>query len=129
MSARRPCTALLLAACLWLVACAKPVPADFANYVGHWRGDGTLLVIRADGHADYERVTGDSRISIEGSCHSFTEEGFKIGIGLLSARFEVTRPPRRVDGRWRMTVDGVELTRVDILPVVPSPGSGDSLRL
>lgn len=129
MIARRSSQWLLLAACLWLVACAKPVPADFANYVGHWRGDGTLLVIRADGHADYERVTGDRRISIEGSCHSFTEDGFKIGIGLLSARFEVTRPPQRVDGRWRMTVDGVELTRVDILPVVPASEPGESLRL
>ena len=121
--------AWLLLACLWLVACAQPVPADYTNYIGHWRGDGTLLVIRADGHADYERVQGKTRVSIEGSCHSFTEDGFKIGIGLLSAAFEVTRPPQRVDGRWRMTVDGVELTRVDILPV-PAPATpGDALRL
>lgn len=129
MSARRASHGLLLATCLWLVACAKPVPADFTNYVGHWRGDGTLLVIRADGHADYERVTGESRVSIEGSCHSFTEDGFKIGIGLLSARFDVSQPPQRVDGRWRMTVDGVELTRVDILPVLPASEPGESLRL
>ena len=119
---------LWLAACLWLLGCARPVPADYANYVGHWRGDGTLLVIRADGHADYERVTGKSRLTIEGACHSFTESGFKIGMGLLSAHFEVTHPPRRVDGRWRMTVDGVELTRVDILPV-PAAGPDDTLRL
>ncbi|HEU0153326.1 MAG TPA: hypothetical protein VFQ84_08280 [Arenimonas sp.] len=121
--------ALLLLACLWLVACAKPVPVDYANYVGHWRGDGTLLVIRANGHADYERVTGQSRLSIEGACHSFTEDGFKIGVGLLSAHFEVSHPPRQVDGRWRMTVDGVELTRVDILPVVPTGEPGEVLRL
>jgi hypothetical protein len=120
---------LLLVACLWLVACAKPVPVDYASYVGHWRGDGTLLVIRPDGHADYERVTGKSRISIEGACHSFTDRGFKIGMGLLSASFEVTQPPRQVDGRWRMTVDGVELTRVDILPIVPTGEPGETLRL
>jgi len=120
---------LLLVACLWLVACAKPVPVDYANYVGHWRGEGTLLVIRADGHADYERVTDTGRVSIEGSSHSFTERGFKIGLGLLSADFEVSRPPQRIDGRWRMTVDGVELTRVDIQPVVPTGETGETLRL
>ena len=125
----RPSTRWLwLAACLWLVACAHPVPADYTNYVGHWRGEGTLLVIRADGHADYERVTGKSRLTLEGACHSFTDRGFKIGMGLLSASFEVTHPPQRVDGRWRMTVDGVELTRVDILPV-PAAGPDDALRL
>ncbi|HEX4853918.1 hypothetical protein [Arenimonas sp.] len=128
MSPRPSARWLWLAACLWLVACAKPVPVDYANYVGHWRGEGTLLVIRADGHADYERVTGKSRLSIEGACHSFTERGFKIGVGLLSASFEVSEPPRRIEGRWRMTVDGVELTRVDILPV-PAAGPDDTLRL
>lgn len=129
MIARRSPRWLLLAACLWLVACAEPVPMDYSNYVGHWRGDGTLLVIRANGHADYERVTDRSRLSIEGACHSFSDEGFKIGLGLMSASFEVTHPPRQVDGRWRMTVDGVELTRVDILPVVPSGNPGETLRL
>lgn len=118
--------AFLLLACFWLAACAKPVPVDYADYVGHWRGEGTLLVIRADGHADFERVTGKSRVSIEGSCHSFTQDGFKIGIGLLSASFEVSEPPRLLDGRWRMTVDGVELTRVDILPITPA---AETLRL
>ncbi|GAB2494348.1 hypothetical protein [Arenimonas alkanexedens] len=120
---------LLLAACLWLAACAKPVPVDYRQYVGHWRGDGTLLVIGADGHADYERATGKSRISIEGVCHTFTENGFKIGVGLLSADFDVSRAPRLVDGRWRMTVDGVELTRVDILPTGPAGEPGETLRL
>lgn len=127
--AAAPARGWLLLACLWLAACAKPVPADYSHYVGHWRGDGILLVIRADGHADYERVTDNSRVSIEGSCHSFSERGFKIGLGLLSADFEVSRPPQRVEGRWRMTVDGVELTRVDILPVVPAREQEASLAL
>ena len=92
-----PLQGWLLLACLWLVACAQPVPADYTNYIGHWRGDGTLLVIRADGHADYERVQGKSRVSIEGSCHSFTEDGFKIGIGLLSGFIVRLLWPRPVD--------------------------------
>jgi len=100
-----------------LVACAEPVPAQHSDYIGHWRGDGMRLVIWSDGHADYDRVQGQNRVSIEGNAHSFSENGFRIGLGPLSADFEVQRKPHLADGRWRMTVDGVELTRVDILPV------------
>lgn len=109
-----------------LAACAEPVPEAYRDYVGHWRGDGMRLVIRADGHADYDRVLDRSHVSIEGNAHSFDEHGFRIGVGPLSADFSVQREPQLRDGRWRMTVDGVELTRIDILPVEPGK---DSLRL
>ena len=109
-----------------LAACAEPVPEAYGDYVGHWRGDGVRLVIRADGHADYDRVQDRSHFSLEGNVHGFDGTGFRIGLGPLSAGFRVQRPPHLQDGRWRMTVDGVELTRVDILPVEPGQ---DSLRL
>lgn len=110
----RPALLLLLAL---LAACAEPVPVQHGQYVGHWQGEGMRLVIRMDGHADYDRVQGHSRVSIEGNVHSFSERGFRIGLGPLSADFDVQRGPHLADGRWRMTVDGVELTRVEILPV------------
>jgi hypothetical protein len=49
----------------------------------------------------------------------------------LSAPFDVDQPPRLQDGRWRMTVDGVELTRIQILPLpTPRPGpEAPTLRL
>lgn len=109
-----------------LAGCAEPVPLDHGRYVGHWQGEGMRLVIRTDGHADYDRVQGDRRVSIEGNVHSFSEDGFRIGLGPLSADFDVQRKPHLVDGRWHMTVDGVELTRVEILPV---EAGRDSLRL
>lgn len=102
---------------LWLLAlaaCAQPVPVDKRDYIGHWQGEGVLLVIRADGHADYARVRDSRRTSIEGPAHSFTTKGFKIGIGPLSVSFRVQSPPKEVDGTWRMTVDGVVLTRVNL---------------
>lgn len=99
---------------LALAACAQPVPVDRRDYIGHWQGDGVLLVIRADGHADYARVREGRRTSIEGPAHSFTQRGFKIGIGPLSAGFKVQSPPTAVDGVWRMTVDGVVLTRINL---------------
>lgn len=112
-----PAPALLALAFLLLVACTQPLPAAYADYAGHWRGEGVLLVIAPNGHADYERVREGMRTSIEGPVHGFNAEGFRIGLGPLSARFEVQVPPHLADGRWRMTVDGVELTRVEILPV------------
>lgn len=115
----------LLSLLTLLVACAEPVPEAYRDYVGHWRGEGMRLVIRADGHADYDRVQDRSHVSIEGTA-GFEGDGFRIGVGPLSADFKVQRGPRLEDGRWRMTVDGVELTRIDILPV---ESGHDRLRL
>jgi hypothetical protein len=102
---------LALLLLLSLAACTQPVPVDKRDYIGHWQGEGVLLVIRADGHADYARVQDSRRTNIEGPAHSFTSQGFRIGIGPLSARFKVQSPPAKVDGAWHMTVDGVVLTR------------------
>ena len=107
-------SALALLLLMALAACTQPVPVDQRDYIGHWQGEGVLLVIRADGHADYARARDSRRTSIEGPAHSFTTKGFRIGIGPLSASFRVQSPPREVDGTWRMTVDGVELTRRDL---------------
>ncbi|MDY0021139.1 hypothetical protein [Arenimonas caeni] len=124
LAARAPFLAL---ACLLLAACSEqPLPEGFADYAGHWRGDSVLLVITPEGHGDYEYVRAGSRISIEGPVHGFDGEGFRIGFGPMSARFEVQQPPHLSDGRWRMTVDGHRLVRVDILPVT---SGRDSLRL
>ena len=109
--------AALLLLLVLVAACAEPVPVQHGQYVGHWRGEGMRLVIRTDGHADYDRVQGTNRVSIEGNVHSFSEHGFRIGLGPFSADFDVQRQPHLSGGRWRMTVDGVELTRVEILPV------------
>ena len=106
-----------LLALLLLAACSRPLPPEYADYAGHWRGEGVLLVIRKDGHADYEHVQDGVRTSIEGPVHGFDGRSFRIGLGPLGARFEVQEPPHLEDGRWRMTVDGRPLWRVEILPV------------
>ncbi|HLU12708.1 MAG TPA: hypothetical protein VKZ64_02010 [Arenimonas sp.] len=117
---------LFALACL-LAACERPVPEDFRDYVGHWRGEGMLIVISANGHGHYERIRNRQRTSVEGPAHSFSRNEFRIGVGALSARFEVNEAPHQdSDGRWRMTVDGVELTRLDIAPA--EPDNGDAIR-
>jgi hypothetical protein len=114
----------LALACLWLAGCAeKPLPAEYADYAGHWRGDGVLLVITPGGHADYESVRDGLRTSLEGPVHGFDGRSFRIGPGPLSVRFEVQEPPRLANGRWRMTVDGRRLVRVEILPVQSGRGT------
>jgi len=103
--------ATLLLLLLAVAACTQPLPVDKRDYVGHWQGEGVRLVIQANGQASYERVKDSRRTSINGPTHSFTTDGFKIGIGPLSASFKVSAPPAQIDGKWRMTVDGVVLTR------------------
>ena len=115
--------AVIAWACLALVACREPIPADYSQYTGHWRGDGVRLVLQPDGQANYERVREGSRTRIQGPVHGFDKEGFSIGVGLFSARFKVQQPPHFSQGRWRMTVDGHELVRVEILPVRPDRDS------
>jgi len=113
--ARAPILAL---ACLALAACGEqPLPPEYAGYAGHWRGEGVLLVITPGGHADYEKVSAGSRVSIEGAVHGFDGRSFRIGPRPLGARFEVQQAPRLENGRWRMTVDGHPLVRVDVMPV------------
>ncbi|MBW8367602.1 MAG: hypothetical protein K0M70_07070 [Arenimonas sp.] len=106
--------AALLLLLLTLAACTQPLPVDKRDYIGHWQGEGVRLVIQTDGQASYERVKDKRRMSINGPTHSFTTDGFKIGIGPLSARFKVSSAPAQTDGKWRMTVDGVVLTRRDL---------------
>lgn len=106
--------ALVLLLLLAVAACAQPLPVDKRDYVGHWQGEGVRLVIQADGQASYERVKDNRRTSIAGPAHAFTTSGFKIGIGPLSASFKVRSPPAQTAGTWRMTVDNVALTRMDL---------------
>ncbi|KFN50347.1 hypothetical protein P873_06645 [Arenimonas composti TR7-09 = DSM 18010] len=103
-------------AVLLLAACRQPVPGDYADYIGHWRGDGVRLVITADGRGDFERVRGQQRQTVVGPVRGFDATGFEIGHPGLATRFAVTRPPELRDGRWRMVIDDFELSRVEILP-------------
>lgn len=114
---------LLVVPALLALGCTQPVPVDHADYIGHWRGEGVLLVIAASGQADYSRIRGSKRTSIEGPAHSFSTDGFRIGIGPLSASFKVQSPPRETPEGWRMTVDGVELSRMDLSLGDPDPPS------
>jgi hypothetical protein len=98
--------------CLLLSACGIEVPADKQQYVGEWKGVGMTMVITSDGGFSYERIKGSGKTSINAPIQGFQGDNFTVGIGLFDTTFTVTVPPNNESGKWKMVVDGVELTRV-----------------
>ncbi|MFT3806675.1 hypothetical protein [Arenimonas sp.] len=96
-----------------LTACSKPVPEAQKDYVGLWEANEMRLLITADGTLDYKRVQGGGSTSINAPIQEFTASGFSAGLGPLKTEFKVGQAPHQVEGVWKMTVDGVELTRND----------------
>lgn len=101
----------MLCALMLLAACANPVPAEKAAYVGHWTAPGMSLSITQDGSVDYRRVKGGVTTTISAPLKKFEGDNFVVGIGLWTTTFVVSSPPREEAERWKMTVDGVEVTR------------------
>jgi hypothetical protein len=101
----------MLCALVLLAACANPIPTEKAAYVGHWTAPGMSLLITRDGSVDYRRVKGGATTSINAPLKKFEGDNFVVGIGLWTTTFVVSRPPHEEAGRWKMTVDGVEVTR------------------
>ena len=114
---------LVSLAMLALVACAKPLPADKSNYAGEWHGGTIALLITPEGRAIYERKEGSMSKKIDAPVKEFKGDNFVIGVGFMSTEFAVTAPPHEEGGVWKMTVDGVELTRMSGSTPVEAPGS------
>jgi hypothetical protein len=106
---RTTLTAALLA--IMLVACAKPLPAERAPYVGVWRGGPMLLVVVAGGRVAYQRKEGNRSTSVNAPVKEFKGDNFVVGVGFMSTEFVVSAPPHEERGIWHMTVDGVEVTK------------------
>ena len=101
----------LLFTCL-LAACGKPVPADKQDYVGTWESTTTFLLIDASGRVVYKHKPSPSTSkSLDAPIKAYEGDDFIVGVGPLTTRFVVSAPPRQVEGSWKMTVDGQELTR------------------
>ncbi len=94
-----------------LFGCAKPVPPEKATYVGEWNGTAMALLITQDGSVAYRRLVDGVNKSIDGPLKEFKGNNFVVGIGPISTTFSVTVPPHQEGTTWKMTVDGVELTK------------------
>jgi hypothetical protein len=112
---------LVAVAALVLAACGVPVPADKAAYVGQWRsaetGPQVVLLIAPEGRIEYLRKEGSTSTELNVPMQGFIGDDFEAGIGWMKTRFVVSAPPRQDGATWKMTVDGVELTKV-------APGAG-----
>lgn len=102
---------LLLISVLTLSACGKPVPQEKSAYVGEWRSQTMALLITQDGSVVYKRIKGGATTSINGPLRRFESDNFVVGIPLISTTFAVSKPPYQDAGKWKMVVDGVELTK------------------
>ncbi len=102
----------LLSFLVVLAACSKPLPPAKAHYAGHWTGKRMQMLITAEGSMSYSRA-GDGNVvtSIDAPIQAFTGNDMVVGVGPLTTTFVVSAPPRQDGAAWKMTVDGVELTR------------------
>jgi hypothetical protein len=109
-----PCKAVILVVlAVMLAACGIEVPAAKSAYVGQWNADGMSLLITQDGSVSYKRMQKGASTSIDAPLKAFHGDDFDVGIGPMTTTFTVSSPPHETGGVWKMTVDGVELSRVE----------------
>lgn len=109
---RATTAALMLFIAALLGACAEPIPPEKLAYAGEWRADNVRLIITPEGKVSYQRRDGSAKVSVDAPIQRFEGDNFVVGVGPIHTTFVVSKPPHLVDGQYRMTVDGVELTRV-----------------
>lgn len=97
---------------LLLSACGSSLPEERLDYAGRWLGEEMALYIQRDGQLSYKRIKGSHTTSINAPIREFDGDDFIVGIWFMTTRFEVQQPPQEIDGEWKMTVDGVELTKM-----------------
>lgn len=98
---------------LLLTGCSDTLPNERLDYVGDWRGEEMHLVINADGRIDYKRSRKGGSTTINAPIQEFIGDDFTVGILFLTTTFDVSEPPSLENGVWRMTVDGVQLTKTN----------------
>ncbi len=106
-------SSLVLATSLFTstAAWADPVPADKMNYVGNWQGKDMQLSLSNEGKIDYKRGRPNDQVDLSIDLKGFKGNNFEAGVAFVRTTFVVSKPPHREGGQWKMTVDGVELTR------------------
>ncbi|MFO0757372.1 MAG: hypothetical protein U0359_12825 [Byssovorax sp.] len=80
------------------------------DYIGNWTGPGTTLSIGADGTLAFAKKSGNSSKTVNGPISGFAGDNIEV-FALITITLDVTSPPRRDAKGWKMTVEGVEVTR------------------
>ena len=100
-------------ALFFLYGCSTPVPEDKSSYVGEWQSKEMYLLILQDGSVNYNRLKNGGTVSVTGPIQEFQGDNFIVGFAFFKTTFEVSKIPYQENGRWKMVVDGVELTKSD----------------
>ncbi len=82
------------------------------TFFGKWEGGGMKLYISSGGKVTYSRKKGSGTRSVTAPIKSFSKKKFKVGLLGLNTTFKINKAPHEEDGEWKMTIDGVELTRL-----------------
>jgi hypothetical protein len=104
---------VLLAFLSSLIGCGKPVPKEKAAFVGEWQEKTMYLLIAQDGSVQYKRMKDGATTSINGPLQGFIGNNLEVGVGPMKTTFVVNKPPYQDGDAWKMTVDGIELTKTD----------------
>jgi len=104
---------LILASSLFAssAAWADPVPADKLDYVGNWQGKDMQISLTKEGKVKYKLDRPGKQVDLNIDLQGFRGQNFEAGAFFVTTTFVVSKPPHREGGKWKMTVDGVELTR------------------
>ncbi len=90
-----------------------PVPADKQDYVGVWKSSEIDLSISKGGRVKYEKHSGSMNKSLSAPIQKFEGNNFVVGALGINTTFVVSETPHQDStGTWKMTVDGVELTKI-----------------
>ena len=83
------------------------------KFVGHWQGENMTLNIAENGKVDYERKKpGGMSSKINAFILEFHLDRFKVGFMGMGTNFRIDKAPYEEGGKWKMKIDGVELTRL-----------------
>lgn len=89
-----------------------PLPADKANYAGHWEGDGVRIEITEAARVTYDRRKGAGNEHIEGPIAGWQGDSFVVGVMTQKTTFEVDQPPVKESGTWTMVVNDDTVYRI-----------------
>lgn len=90
-----------------LLACGKKTPLDDAHkdFAGKWvAADGTFVQFFLDGTGNLK--SGSTEVT--GGAVTFGQGTVTIKLFGIGKDMQITQPPREVDGKWALVLDGIE---------------------
>jgi len=89
---------------------ATAISTTKKDYVGEWSAPGVKLNISPSGSVEYEKKSGASSKTVNGSIKSFHGDNIDV-FALITVTLEVQKAPHLDGTTWKMTVEGDEVTK------------------